>query len=232
MKIQLYQIALTSLIFESITDYNKSYKKLLESTAYSLDLNKDAHRSALLKWLNDWGCRNFKKDHHRFASQEILDWYNENEQLLSNFDKNIWELTNKDFEGTSIIFETLLKKTASKRKRGNKDIIVRIGPTSVSKILFALRPKTFIPWDAEMRKNFNLKGDQKDYLKYLKISIEIANGLAEQCNKNGFKLEDFPSKISKADSTIPKLIDEYFWVTLTRGCTLPEKKELLEWLYW
>jgi len=231
--ISLYDIAFASLIFDSLTNfYNDSYYSFMKDTNYSLNILNKSHRLRLLKWLNDWGCRNFKRDFHQLASKNILGWYEENCNLLPEIYKNIWELSENDFKSIFKIFETLSKKVASQRKSGNKFIIAKIGPTSVSKILFALRPKSLIPWDEKMRVFFHLTGNAEGYLDYLSIVINLCNELENQCKDNGFHLKNLPAKIGRRDITIPKLIDEYHWVTITRNCKLPDKELVKVWLDW
>jgi len=33
-------------------------------------------------------------------------------------------------------------------------------------------------------------------------------------------------------SSLAKLVGEYFWVTMTNGCTPPDRSELAHWLKW
>jgi hypothetical protein len=39
----------------------------------ALDLGNVAHRKALLKRLNSWGCRQFAKDHHPMAPRALME---------------------------------------------------------------------------------------------------------------------------------------------------------------
>ncbi len=36
----------------------------------------------------------------------------------------------------------------------------------------------------------------------------------------------------KAAGNLPKLIDEYYWVTITMGCPSPNEEELERWAHW
>jgi hypothetical protein len=118
----------------------------------------------------------------------------------------------------------LVNTPVSKKCRNNREIVNHAGPTGASKILFALRPKSLILWDGKIRDNFK-KGDNGfAYIQYIKAANEIVKDLIIQCNRNNFQIEELPKKINRPYSTIPKLIDEYFWVTITKKWTLPELK--------
>jgi len=172
---KLYEIAIASFIFNSITGFNNAYLDLLNETDGEPDLFVDSHRLEILKWLNKWGCRQFKKDFHKYASKQLYEWYKENKNLLPNKDINIWELT--EFESIGKLFTSLSCKIAALRK-----------------------------------------------------VILSCTELEEQCKKNNFSLEEFPKIIKRPNITIPKLIDEYHWITVTRNFKIPDSKIFKEWL--
>jgi hypothetical protein len=41
-----------------------------------------------------------------------------------------------------------------------------------------------------------------------------------------------PEQTGRPGSTPPKLIDEYYWVTITRAFTPPTRQDLAQWLTW
>jgi len=225
---KLHEIVLASFIFNAITGFNEAYLDLLEKTAGNPDLSNERHRLKLLKWLNQWGCRQFKKDYHNHASNQLYEWYKENQDLLPNKDTNIWELV--DFVSIGKLFTSLSSRVASYKERDEKEIAVSFGPTGASKILFAIRPKSLIPCDIPMRDKFQLSSDSGGYITYLKKVISSCRELEEQCKKNNFSLEEFPKIIKRPNVTIPKLIDEYHWITVTRNFKIPDSKIIMDWL--
>ena len=72
-----------------------------------------------------------------------------------------------------------------------------------------------------MRKYFNNGDNGYAYVKYIKWVNEEINGLIVQCKNNNFTIEELPEKINRPNFNIPKLIDEYNWITITRRITLP-----------
>jgi len=80
-----------------MTDYDDSYLRFKQKTQPSLDLNVEQHRIALIKWLNDWGCRQFAIDYHDLASREILGWFEESGHLLFPVNRTLMDLSESDF---------------------------------------------------------------------------------------------------------------------------------------
>ncbi len=83
-----------------------------------------------------------------------------------------------------------------------------------------------------MRKVFKQKYGITTYKEYLVKVIEEIEELKISCQKNGFKLEDTSVKLNKSYTTIPKLVDEYHWITITRKCKPPDSEILNTWLKW
>ncbi len=73
--ISLGKLAVSRLLFNSMTSYNDSLESLNESTQGNIDITNPEHRQHLLKWRNGWGCRNLSKEQHHVASDSILEWY-------------------------------------------------------------------------------------------------------------------------------------------------------------
>jgi len=230
----IYDLAFTTLVYGSLTDFNKTYIKLINDTNNNININLQSHRQTILKWLNDWGCRNFYKDYHELASKELYDWHTEYSSLLPQKKINIWELSFEDLELIEKSYNSLTIKIASYAKRKNGKVTPnKFGPTGTSKILFALRPKSLIPWDGEMRKEFKKKYKISTYKQFMSKVIKEVRELKTSCQKNGFELEDIPAKLNKSNNiTIPKLIDEYHWITITNKCNPPDNKTLETWLKW
>jgi len=214
-------------------DFDSSYLNLIKSTKPKLNLQSEIHRKALLKWLNEWGCRQFSQKDHSQASKEIEDWYNEINPHLIPIDRGILSLTDDDFALIETIYSKLVGKTASERKtiKGNNSIVT-IGPTGTSKILFALRPHAMIPWDEFIREKYNHDGSANSYCKYLQEVKGLLEELSNECKKFSFSIYDLPRILNRPESTLVKLIDEYHWVTISRNCHVPDDIEFGNWVAW
>jgi hypothetical protein len=138
-------------------------------------------------------------------------------------------LSDGEIEFSNIAYEELRHRVASRREG---DRIVEVGPTGAAKILFALRPHALVPWDGEIMDHFTEKESVESYGAFLGNIRSKLEGLSVSCERNGFSLIDLPRELGRPHSTVPKLIDEYLWVTVTRGIGLPKSEVLRRWLSW
>lgn len=231
----LTELAFACYIYKRMTNYDKSYQSFLRETSPQLDLNCKDHRMSLLKWLNAWGCRQFKKKYHEHASEQIREWYQSNGAQLFAHKETLLALTASELAEVQRVYDDLFSRNISERKKKNSDEYewVKVGPTGTAKILYALRPNALIPWDIPMRKRFNLsEGSGKDYISYLEIVKSHIQELEQECQKQGFDITDLPARLDRVSSSIVKMIDEYFWITITNDCPIPAKGENLCWESW
>ncbi|MFO7446491.1 MAG: hypothetical protein R6W90_08995 [Ignavibacteriaceae bacterium] len=196
--------------YGSETKYDRSYLQFLQTINSILDLNNEEHRFALMKWLNHWGCRQFSKEYHDFAQKKLHVWYKEYADQLFTVNRNLWEFGGEDLPIIRNLYESLLNLEASYYSRGNKIILKRFGPTGAAKILFAIRPKCFAPWDKAIRNYFGYDKSPDSYVLY----IQNINNKLHSLELNGFTLAELPEKIHRPNSSVPKIIDEYFFVTI------------------
>jgi len=229
---KISELAFACFLYGWMTDYDHSFLQFLQSTRNSPSLRNPKHRKALLIWLNQWGCRQFAVKHHDMASEDILTWHNEYSSHLISKDSNLWELTETEFSSVGRAYQSLSSRVASYRTIKENTFPVTVGPTGAAKILFAIRPKAFPPWDAPIRESLGFDDSPDSYISYLKSIKSILENLAISCQKNGFQLGELPKQIGRPNSTIPKLIDEYFWVTITKNLSLPEPDTFQRWSKW
>ena len=229
---KLSDLAFTSHVYNYFTNYNNDYKELQFQTTSVIDLNKLEHRNSLIDWLNQWGCRQFAVEYHKFASKQIKLWYEQYKDELISGKKMLWNLSESDYKKTADIFDTLTNIIASKRKRGNNFSDIRIGPTGASKILFALQPNSMIPWDEPIRKTLKHNGDGESYVDYLKGAITETQSLFPSCKRNNIEPLDIPKNLRRPEASVAQLIGEYFWVTITRGCYPPSEETFRCWYEW
>ena len=227
--VTLSKLAVAGLMFDSMTPYNKSLALFRTATGDSIDLANSKHRNALLKWLNDWGCRHLSKDQHPVASQSILHWYQVDGASLFTNEKPLWDLKDGELKVAANAYGSLKDKTGARPVRGGKKLEVHIGETAASKILFAIRPKALMPWDEAMRKNSGCDGSPLSYARYLIMIRDLTFHIDTLCRRSGFQIEDLPEKIGRPNLTVVALINEYAWVTKARKVTLPSSETLAQW---
>ncbi len=227
--VTLGKLAVASLLFDSLTPYNTSLRDFKSDTGERLDLTIKEHRSALIDWLNDWGCRHLSKDHHALASNSILEWHQGNSGSLFTDENPLWQLGDSELEMAARAYGNLKDKTGAWRVRGGSKRKVHIGPTAASKILFAIRPKALMPWDEAMRVGFDCDGSPESYSKYLIEIRDLALHIGDLCRSKGFQIDDLPQKLERPHSTVLSLVNEYIWLTVTRRVGLPSSETLMQW---
>lgn len=230
---KLPELSFACYVYAGMSDYDSSYNRLRSETSPQIDLSIREHRIALLGWLNDWRCRQFSKVHHALAANEIGLWYNDFSPHFFPSPKMLPSLTIDELNFVQQAFGNLMHRTASMRKTRNNQISrIEIGPTGAAKILFALRPDTLVPWDILIRSNHDLDGSARSYRSFLIIVRDHLNELNVECEKFGINLEDLPGILGRPESSLVKLVDEFFWVTITRKCTPPSGSILRQWNEW
>ena len=230
----LFDLAFTSYLYDAFTSFNSSYKSFLKTVNHKPDLSIPEHRKALITWLNQWGCRQFSIAYHNKASDEIFSWYEDGYTELLPNDKDLMNLSEQDFVNISIMYDELAGKTASHKMRAGSELSITIGPTGASKILFALTPRIAVPWDEAMRVKLGYNGNGSGifYIDFLKKVKQEMESLLISCQNNDIKFQDVPIILGRNGSTIPQMVGEYFWVTLTRNCYPPSVDIIRCWAKW
>ena len=228
----LSELAFACYVYAGVSNYDESYFRFRRVTGGAADLRKSEHRDAMLKWLRDWGCRQFNTEDHDRASMEILEWYGEFGVSLFASNWELLRLRDSDLVHVGQAYERLSIKTAGHRTHAGSTYPVSIGPTGAAKILFAIRPHALPPWDDAIRRALGYDKSRDAYLSFLRQLRTLLEQLAKSCDREGFQLADLPKVLGRPHSTVPKLIDEYYWVTITRGCKPPDPHTLRRWTNW
>lgn len=230
--VTLAELAFATFVYRCMTAYDESLARFWQATNGNPDPTSATHRSELIKWLNQWGCRQFSVEYHRVASESILAWYKEVGTNLVRWGKHLWELDQNDFAAAGSVYAVLSRKTASYRRRGVRTLLISVGPTGAAKILFALRPHAFVPWDGRIRESLGYDGRPAAYVAYLCEVKSVLEAIERACHDRGFELADLPRQLGSPTSTVPQLIDEYLWVTVTQGCQPPSRDVFHRWAEW
>lgn len=195
----------------------------------TLDLTLDQDRKSLLTFLyNDWGCLQFVPDYRDQAAEEIKQWHQRFGSKLPTTD--LLSLTTADLDIVEEAYNGLVGRLASKRKINGKEVDVTFGPVGTAKIFFALRPDTLMPWDTDIYNSFAFDGSAESYRRFLLKAKAWLTDLKGECEKHGFELTELPTRVGRPKSSLPKLIDEYLWVTVTKKWKLEEMIE--RWTKW
>lgn len=215
---KLLHLKIACYLYNQFTDYDNSYLELLKKYP-NLNLNESEHVKLLIEWLRSWGCRQFKKDNENISINSIINWHASKRSKMPKSSEYLIDYDLVDNRDLIIeIFDNLKDRKAATRLQIKGEIDVCIGPVGTAKILFAIRPNLFSPWDTPIYQKFELEGNGSGYVKYL---LKVQNELREI--KDGLKDANITwdglfGYLKKQHRSYPKLIDEYYWITITQGC--------------
>lgn len=229
---RLYELAYACRLYATVTDFDSSIKEFRHATNPALDIANPKHRKALLVWLNSWGCRQFAKDYHSMASKALMEWGRHHLDRLPHRTVALTELTHGVLETAAQAYGDLKDRHASIRMLKSSAYPVTFGPTGAAKVLYALRPDAFLPWDDPIREHFGYDGSTDSYREFLSSVQKEVGDLQGEAARFGIKVGDIPFAVRRPESSIPKLIDEYYWVTITMGCAPATAKDLERWFGW
>ncbi len=227
--IDLFKLAFSCYVYSNISGYDRTYNDLVKFTKGNINLENDEHIKKLLQWLNSWGCRQFSHKYFDLAIDSLHKWHKTFKDILINDLKSLLEIKESEIEDIGKAYEQLINSVASYR---SDKIKVTIGPTGAAKILYALRPRALPPWDTPMRVYFGYRGNKESYVQYLYDTKQKLEKLNLQCVKHNFSINDLPEKIGKKEATLPKLLDEYYWITITRKMYPPDFNIVESWYMW
>lgn len=112
------------------------------------------------------------------------------------------------------------------------DAVPHIGPTATGKLLHALRPRLFVMWDEDIRDHYSREGppiaqNTQGYCAFLGRMREVAAAVNEAFEETGHAHEGGPARYLSVElgidppKTLAKYIDEYNWVSITKGVRVP-----------
>jgi len=229
---RLHELAYACSLYDAFTDFDKSINEFRDTVSPAFDLSKPVHRKALLVWLNSWGIRHLSRRDHPMASKGLLEWGRRYLDRLPHDDLGLAELPDAALVEASEAYGDLERRRASMRLTKSGPIAVTFGPTAAAKVLHALRPKAFPPWDDPIREKLGYDRSPESYRKFLGSVQEHVRRLEEEAAHLGISATDLPKLMKRPGSSIPKLVDEFYWVTITKECAPPTEDELERWASW
>ncbi len=229
---RLYELDYACRIYAGLTGFDNGYLAFLRETDGELDFKNPVHVKSLLVWLNSWGCRQFAIAYHDQAAASLRTWAQRWEPSLPDPSTTLSTLSNEDLEAVGEAYADLSGCFASERTRNSGRYKVQVGPAGAAKILFAARPQAVPPWDEPIRARLGFDGGARSFCEYLRRVREEISQLRIEAARLGVRPEDIPQEVGRPRSTIPKLIDEYNWVTITNDMRPPTPDEVVKWHVW
>jgi len=223
--ITVFRLKYACGLYRDFTHFDAALDKFRKSTQ-DISLQDEGYRTALLKWLNAWFCRQFKIEHHAIASQQLLDWGSKWLPCLPKDGVSLLDLSEAELTLAAQAYGDLSRRKAATRRRGERDVTVTFGPTGAAKVLYALRPEAFPPWDTAIRQELGYSGSPESYRLFLEHVTGRVQELINDARRFGVGAEDIPATVGREGASLVKLIDEYCWITITRGWELPGPEEV------
>lgn len=218
---KLYQLAYACRLYQG--DFDNAYRAMRRKLGDNPDLASRDQQNDLLDFLNKWGCR-IPKTQFDALKSHLKDWAEKWVCRLPDAGSTILDLKD-DVQRDNIAdsFNALLTS--------------HFQETSVAKTLHALRHRTLPPWDAYIKNNCcsperTVGHAYSDFIQHVLAEIR---DLEQDVTRLGYSLSDVPRLVKRVEPygvSLVKLVDEYHWMTLTSGHTVPDQAEIEEWLCW
>jgi len=200
-----------SIVGSSFDDATRDFRRCTKPT---FDISDRDHGRALMIWLNRWGCRQFARRDHQSALMQLREWAASNLTCLPHIGAALTDLSDPALISLASAYDKLRLRQASLKRRNNLDISVTFGPTGAAKVLYALRPNCCPPWDDDIRKHFRWNGAGASYISFLRTVRSEILDLLSDARQAGIEANDIPHEAGRPDSSLPKLVDEYYWTTI------------------
>ena len=201
--------------FGAAAGYDAATLKLAGATAGQVDLRVAAHRTAAIGWLRSWGCRHLRRADTPRTAEALRLWWEAWGGQLPGEQETLTGLGEAALARAGRAYDALRAAPAAGRNASGREVDVAFGDTATAKLMFAVRPQVFLPWDAPIRLAFSWPGGGGDaYARLLRLSAAALDGLARRLATS---VSDLPELLGRPGSTPPKLVDEFLWIRVTRG---------------
>ncbi|MFF4015229.1 MmcQ/YjbR family DNA-binding protein [Streptomyces sp. NPDC001843] len=200
------RLRLSAEVFAAYQGVDRSWLELRRLTAPALDLTDPAHRTALHRWLNSWGCRlPYPQEGGPYPFGEGLAAWTGRHPLPRT---PLADLTDPEIDAVAVAYEELSQLPVRPRPRPRT-----LGPTAAAKALYALRPHTVMPWDAAIATELYGARDGAAFARHLRTGRAWARAVLTE---SGLTAEALVADLGRPAVTLPKVLDEHLYVTITR----------------
>ena len=189
-------------------------RRLQAATGGRVDLNDDAHRLAAITWLRAWGCRHLRRADTPRTDEAIRTWWAAWGGRLPGDEATLAGLGEDDMATAGLAYDALRAAPAARRTVKGSDLDVAFGDTATAKLLFAIRPQAFPPWDEAMRLSFGKPSGGAAYVRMLRLS---ATALAELAARLAVPVGELPGRLGRPESTPPKIVDEFLLIRIAKS---------------
>ena len=192
---------------------DRSYDVLLAATAPAIDLARRAHRAALHRWLNAWGCRiryPLPGEPDRF-DRSLAAWWRRRSATLGPVREPLAELSDDEIDLIADAYADLSGAAVAVDARGHDRTL---GPTAAAKCLYALRPHSVMPWDLRIAQALHGGRDRDAFAAHLRLGRRWAQHLL---TTSGLDETALLADLHRSGATLAKVLDEYCYLCYTAG---------------
>jgi hypothetical protein len=195
--------------FTAMGDVDRTWLRFVDLTHPAVDLGTPEHRTALLRWLNTWGCRiGYPKPGEPAPfDANVLDWWTGWAHRLPTAGLSL--LADDD---TDVLGEAYAELAA---------IPVRLAPrgrtlsaTAAAKSMYALRPTGAMPWDAAIAVRLHGRRDAGAFAAHLRMGRDWALAVIAEA---GVAEADVPALVGRPGISLAKVLDEYCYLRITKN---------------
>jgi hypothetical protein len=162
-------------------------------------------------WLNAWGCR---LRYPRAGEPDPFDrglarWWRRVGSALIGSQARLTDLTDEQIGYAAECYADLAALPIALGEGARS-----LGPTAASKLLYALRPASLMPWDAAIAQHLHGGRDAAAYARHLRLGRRWARRILAEAGCDEAALADV---LGHPDRTLAKMLDDYCYLTITRG---------------
>jgi len=196
-----------SATFTSLGAVDRATRELDDVTHGALDLANPGHADALLRWLNAWGCRiRIPRQGEATPFQDAVGaWWAEWGGAMPS--RPLARLGERDIARLGAAHDALsaLPVTAGAPVRS-------LASTAAAKMLFALRPRAVMPWDAAIALALHAARDGNAFARHQRLGREWASAILAGTSLTERQVS---VAVGRPGATLAKLLDEYCYVRIT-----------------
>jgi hypothetical protein len=224
---KLYELAYACRLYREVAQFDLAYRQMRDALGHNPNLASQAEQDALMRFLNGWRCRIPEKN-FPVLKERLQQWTRAWISQLPEMGRDIRLLSDDEHTQVGASYEELLRLGAG----------LHYQDTAAAKTLHALRPQALPMWDNEIKDWFAASNglfNQPPGHVYSDFLRHVANqilDLEQDVERLECALTDVPQLVQRPGASLVKLVDEYYWITITSGHAVPTRDELERWLRW
>ncbi|WP_101381047.1 MmcQ/YjbR family DNA-binding protein [Kitasatospora sp. GP30] len=200
----LAELRAAAEVFAGYGAVDTGWERWAAETAPAADLADPAHRAALHRWLNSWGCRIRypRPGEPDLMADGLAGWWQRHAAALPAV--SLLKLTDQQIDRLADAYAELQALPVGPTRT--------LGPTAAAKALYALRPTAVMPWDAAIAKRLHGARDGAAFARHLRCGRAWAGAVLAE---SGLTEQRLPAALGRGSVPLAKVLDDYLYVTIT-----------------